>query len=207
VRPDSPTAWNNLAAAHLNKGRIREAVPVLERSIDIEDRANTRSNLGTAYYFLERYDDAVTHYQRAIELQSGSAVHHANLGDAWLKLGREQDSRNAFARAADLARDRAVRSPLDSAAQSALALYCAKAGAADCALEAGATAAELRPDDASIALDNAVVRCILDRDVECLEWLDHSVKLGITRSQIELMPELERLADDATFRKILDRAG
>ena len=109
--------------------------------------------------------------------------------------------------AADLARNRVVRSPLDSSAQGALALYCAKAGDAECALEAGATAAELRPDDASIALDNAVVRCILGRDAECLVWLDRSVKLGMTRSQIELMPEIERLADDPRFREIVDRAG
>jgi serine/threonine-protein kinase len=207
LRPDSPIAWNNLGAAHLQTGRTREAIPVFERSILLEDRASTRSNLGTAYYFLGRYEDAAGHYRRAIELQPDAAVHHANLGDALLKLGRDAEYLEAYRRAAELAREAVARSPRDPHAQGTLALYCAKVLDAACALEAGAAAAELRPDDATITLNNAVLRAILGRDDECLEWLDRAVKLGATRSQIELTPELERFGANPGFREIVDRAS
>jgi len=207
LKPNSAIAWNNLGAAHLYSSKIDDSVPFFLRSLKLADRASTRSNLGTAYYHLGRYEDAEEHYRRAIELQPDHAVHWGNLGDDLLMLERNEEARNAYRQAAKLASDAVQREPLEPRAQSALALYCAKAGDEACALEAGRAAFELRPDDAGIAFNNAVVRCVLRLDNQCLEWLERAVGLGATRSNIAGAPEFERLADDPRFRALLELAS
>jgi len=207
LKPNSAIAWSNLGAAQLYSSKIDDAVPFLLRSLKLADRASTRSNLATAYYYLGRYDDAEEHYRRAIELQPDHAVHWGNLGDDLLKLERDEEARDAYRQAAKLAEDAVQREPLEPGAQSALALYCAKAGDEACALEAGRAAFELRPEDAGVAFNNAVVRCVLGLDNACLEWLERAVNLGATRSNIAGAPEFERLTDDPRFRALVELAS
>ena len=113
--------------------RFEEAVGFFERSLEIAESASTRSNLGTAHYYLGRYEESVEHYRRAIELQPDHGVHRANLGDALFKLDRNDAARSAYREAADLALAQSLREPLNPDVQSDLALYCAKAGDESCA--------------------------------------------------------------------------
>jgi len=206
LKPDSSRSWNNLGAAYLYTGRFEESLPFFERSLEIKDSGSTRSNLGTALYYLGRYEESVEHYRRAIELQPDHAIHRANLGDALFKLHRNEEARIAYRKAADLALARAQREPLNPDVQNSLALYCAKVGDEACAMDAAKAAVEIQPQDAEVAFNNAIVRCVLRLDGPCLEWLERAVKLGTTRSQIEAQPELERLADHPGFRDLLELA-
>jgi hypothetical protein len=65
----------------------------------------------------------------------------------------------------------------------------------------------MRPEVAKVVLVNAIVRCRLGRDDECLEWLERAVRLGTSRAEIEGAPELSRLADHPRFRALLDLAS
>jgi tetratricopeptide (TPR) repeat protein len=50
------------------------------------------NNLGTALLTTGRADEAITQFNKALEIQPGYAVAHNNLGNALLRLGRTSDS-------------------------------------------------------------------------------------------------------------------
>ena len=57
-----------------------------------------------------------------------------------------------------------------------------------------------------ILFDNAVIRSILGRDQQALDWLERAVKLGCSRAQIDAAPEFERFRDHSRFQEIYARA-
>jgi tetratricopeptide (TPR) repeat protein len=204
LKPDSNVAWTNLGATLLYTGRPEEATAAFLRSIKIEDDAEARTNLGTAYYFLGRFEDSVEHYLVATVLQPKRAVYWGNLGDAYLALERADEAREVYGKAAEVARERVELEQLNPEARQRLALYCGKAGDEACALENGAMLVELQPDSAHANLTYAAIHCMLGRDDECLEWLQKAVALGASKSEIEAAPELARLEDSPRFQEIMD---
>ncbi len=202
LKPDSSLAWNNLGALLLHTQRFAEAIPAFERAIAIDDRPAARSNLGTAYYFAGRYEDAVAQYRAAAKLEPEAAVHLGNLGDALLVLGRSSEAREAYREAAALARRSAARDPSGVGAKRQEALYSAKAGDAAGALEAAAATMQAAPDDKDALFVNAVVRRLLGRDQESLDWLERAVKFGVSRAQIDAEPAFAGLKDDPRFVRI-----
>ena len=207
LKPESPIAWSNLGAALLRQGRANEAVQALQRSLEIEEIGAARSNLGTAYYQLKRYDDAAEAYRRAMALEPTVATHCGNLGDALRMLGRTDEARTAYAEGVRRARARALVTPLQPAARISLALWCARAGDAACALEEARQAAAMQPADINILFCNAIVHCILGRDAEALEWLEKAVGVGLGKAEIESDPDLARLRPLPRFQRILALAS
>jgi tetratricopeptide (TPR) repeat protein/predicted Ser/Thr protein kinase len=203
LKPDSFMAWNNVAASLLDAGRYKEAIPALERSLEIEDSSYGRSNLGTVFFALQRYEDAVEEYRRATDQEPRVAVYWGNLGDALQALGRSDEAGEAYRAAVDAARDTVLREPLNPDALIALAVFCAHTRDEKCAIENADAAVQLQPENAIFALRNARILCIFDRREEALDWLDRAVKLGASRGQIENYPELGRLEDDPRYAEIL----
>ena len=152
LKPDSNVAWTNVGGALLYTGQPEEATVALLRSIEIEDYAGARANLGTAYYFLGQFEASVEHYLVATEMQPKSALNWGNLGDAYLALERKDDARRIYAKAAEIAWERVELEQLNPDARRKLALYCGKAGNDACALENATMAVELQPENAHVAL-------------------------------------------------------
>jgi len=204
LKPDSFMAWSNVAASMLNAGRYEEAIPALERSLEIEDNPYGRSNLGTVFFALQRYEDAVEQYRRATDQAPGAAVYWGNLGDAFKALGRSDEAGDAYRAAVDAARETVLREPLNPDARMALAVFCAHTKDEKCAIENADAAVQMQPENAIFALENARILCILDRSETAIDWLDRAVKLGASRGQIENYPELGRLKDDPRYAEILE---
>jgi len=207
LKPNSITAYTNLGAALLHAGKYEEAIPAFERSIELHDNPTARSNLGTALYFLGDYEGAVEHYRQAIELDPGYPVHHGNLGDAYLALGRDADYREAYTEAARVASKRLALEPLSPQAMMDLAVYCAKAGDGDCALRHGAEAVEQQPEHAGHLVRFAAIHVLLGRNDTALDWLEKAVRLGASRAEIDIEPDLSPLANDPRFEAIVSLAS
>ncbi len=206
LKPESTMAWNNLGAALLRLDRPAEAIPAFLRSIAIEDHANARSNLGTAYFALGQYRQAAESYRRATALEPNHPGHWGNLGDALKMLG-DPKSRDAYREAVRLAREKVAASPNDPGSRELLGLYCAKARENECAINEGSLAATMQPENAEILLSNAVIRCLLGRQDEALDWLERAVKLGLSRAMIQIEPDLAPLHDHPRYRRILELAS
>jgi serine/threonine-protein kinase len=204
LNQNSFMAWSNVAASLLNAGRYEQAIPALERSLEIEDNHYGRSNLGTVFFALQRYEDAAEQYRRATDQAPGVPVYWGNLGDALQALGRSDEAVEAYRSAVHAARNTVLREPLNPDALMELAVFCAHTQDEKCAIENAVAAVEMQPENAILALENARVLCILDRSEAAIDWLDRAVKLGASRGQIENYPELERLKDDPRYAAILE---
>ena len=205
LNPGAFSGWNNLGGMLMHKKRIDEAIPALEQALKIEERGAVRSNLGTAYYFRGRYADAAKQYQRATELEPEDPAHWGNLGDVLAVQEKRGAARDAYRKAAMAAQVQAEQSG-DPIKIMSWAKYCARAEDAACAVKQAGAALAMRSEDASLLLDNAVVHRILGQDAESLTWLEKAVLQGVSRAQIELVPEFAPLGRDPRYQRILQLA-
>jgi Flp pilus assembly protein TadD len=122
-------------------------------------------------------------------------------------LKKDAEAKDAYLKAVDRARDRVRQSPKDPVSHKALGLYCARVGQKECALEEGNLAETMQPEDTEILFTNAVIFCILGQDDAAFDRLEHAVRLGLARVQIENDPDLSRLRGDSRYARLLHLAG
>jgi serine/threonine-protein kinase len=207
LKPGSLTAWNDLGATYLAMGRPKEAASAMLESLKIEETAGGYSNLGTTYFFEKQFEEAEKSYRRATELEPKNADHWGNLGDALRMLKREDDARAAYLNAAEDARIEVERVPTDPRAHSLLGLYCARARDRTCALEEANRAATMQPGSLDILFRNAIIYSIFGDVDGALSWLEKSVKLGLSKAQMQSDPDLVPLHSDPRYLKIFDLAS
>lgn len=92
ANPDFIDALNNLSELYLRRNNYQEAKDLCLRLIALEpDEEKTyRNRLGRIYYAQQQMTDAITEYQRAIELDPGSSANYYNLGLAYRNLDPEK---------------------------------------------------------------------------------------------------------------------
>jgi tetratricopeptide (TPR) repeat protein len=102
----NPTSWmaqNSYALVLMRSGRVREALPHLERASRAErDNVETQNNLGYAAVLLGRIEDSLPYFRRAVELGPDSVEAQHNLGKALLLLGRFEEAGMHFRRALEI---------------------------------------------------------------------------------------------------------
>jgi Flp pilus assembly protein TadD len=79
-------------------------------------------NLGNAFAAQGQMDDAVTHYQKAVDIQPDDAEAHYNLGDAFAARSRLDEAVAHYRKALDLATQHNNR-PVADALRAKIALY------------------------------------------------------------------------------------
>ena len=205
LEPRAFSAWNNLGGTLMLKNRFDEAIPALEQALKIEERSAVRSNLGTAYYYRGRYADAAKQYQRATELEPENPAHWGNLGDVLAVQKKRGAALDAYRKAAETAQVQAEQSG-DPIKLMSWAKYCARAEDSACAVKEADAALAMNSDNASLLFDNAVIHRILGQDAESLTWLEKAVLKGVSKAQIELVPEFTPLRGDPRYQRILQLA-
>lgn len=96
-------AYNNLAEVLANAGRSADAIPLLERALQLRPGfALAENNLGDDLRRLGRPQDAIPHLQRALQLQPSFAEAHNNLGVAYMMTGRTAEGLAEFGAALQL---------------------------------------------------------------------------------------------------------
>jgi len=69
INPEFTNALNNLGLALVKQGRPLEGIDLYKRCLDLNGKsATTHQNLGLAYLDLRRFDDAIRHFDSAIEI-------------------------------------------------------------------------------------------------------------------------------------------
>ena len=106
VQPDDESAALNafyLAYTLTLKESWIEALPFLNKAVDLDPLVKEYFNLrGVAYYKQNSFDKAALDFQKALELDSGSATDMANLGLCYQKSGRKLAAAEMLTRALEL---------------------------------------------------------------------------------------------------------
>lgn len=206
LAPDSFIGYNNLAGIRLGQGRYADAIPFLERSVEIRKTAGATSNLGTAYFLLHRYADAARAYEQAVQLDEKNYVVWGNLGDAYYWTGgRGAEASSAYGKAIALAKDALRVNPRDAGALSSLSLFYAMLGERAPALSYMQRALQVAPKQPDLLLNAAVAYVQLGERDESLGMLEKAVAAGLATATLQDMPNFDKLRDQPRFQKLFSR--
>lgn len=141
LKPDYGTGHYNLGVALSRLGRSEDAVNAFAGAVRFDPNgARGHANLGTVLIWLGKYEQAVAELKRALELDAPKVPNaHFQLGEAYRKLGRFEEARDAY-RTAITVTPRSI-APLAGLADVSLSL-----GRISEAEEAAIRATEARPD-------------------------------------------------------------
>ena len=195
--PDHFGALVNLGSVLTETGKMSEAITMYERSIEIRPTYMAYSNLGTAYARTERYPEAVEAFRQALEIDDSDSLAWGNLAYvySWMN-GMDEHTVETFEHAIQLAETARQENPRGAFVHSDLALYYAKTGQPELALQRLQTALTLSPDSGEILAAAAeVYEQIGQRDM-AIELAQKALELGFPRQQFQRNPEFADLLND-----------
>src|SRR5271169_675019 len=111
------------------QGNYEEAVKSLNHSIELKPYVSAYSNLGAAYFWMRRYTDAITAFEKARALDEKDYQNWGNLGDAlYWSPNRRSESVAAYKRGIELAQAQLRVNPKDATTRAFAAQYYAMLG-------------------------------------------------------------------------------
>jgi serine/threonine protein kinase/tetratricopeptide (TPR) repeat protein len=203
LKPGNQRALYNLAAIYLLKGRYQDAIDASQHSIDLRPTVQAYSNLGTAYFYLHRYPDAITAYEKAREFDTKDYLNWGNLGDAlYWSLQRRQEAPAAYKQATQLAQAQLEVNPKDADTLAFLAGYQAMLGEKTTALAQIEKAQQLDPQNSDVMFRSAIVYNQLGDQRLTLEWLQKAAAAKFSQATIRDTPDFDHLKSDPAFKAI-----
>ena len=169
--PKDPGALHLMGAIHLQTGRDRDAITVLERAADIDaSNAEIHNNLATAYRRQARAADAVASAERAVAVNPSFAAAHFGLGRAHEDLGDGAHAVRCYETALAAAPDHLEARRRLANALLGLARHDDSLGQCDALLASA-------PGDAGAHNTRGAVLVALDRRAEALDAFETALRL------------------------------
>jgi len=203
---DNIFAYSNLSAVNFMQGDIGTAIGVLQKGLQIRPHPELYSNLGTYFFALGQYPQAVNAFERALEAKGNSDDYllWANLADAYRwTAGQEKKARAAYSQALQIMASRFSSAGKDPTLHSRRALYRAKMGLTDDASADMAVALELAPEDAFILYRAAITSEIIGERVLAFDFLVAALAKGYPFNIVQQEPELSALRSDQRYRQMV----
>lgn len=90
---DIPYIYSYKGSCLRDMEQFEEAIEALKLGLEAdEERPDMHNTIGVCYFKQEQYDQAVTHFTRAVELNPVSAIDYANLALNLEKLGKDEQA-------------------------------------------------------------------------------------------------------------------
>ena len=204
IASDNPVGYENIGGIYLRQGKWSESIPQFQRALTIAPDSETYSNLGTAYFYLKRYDESVKMYQKASAMTPNDEVLFGNLGDALRWSGHSDQAAAAYDKAISLAFQQLQVNPRSASAMGDLALYYAKKGAAQNALQYIAQARTISPDDVYLMYSEAQIKTLVGTPEEGLKSLKMALAKGYPAQEAWNDPELQKLQALPQFSQLVN---
>ena len=82
-----------------SKASIRSRSLIFRKPFKFEPYFSTYSNLGTSYFFLKQYSNAVEMFEKAVALNPNDTMMMVNLADAYRGAGQQDKARTTYQQA------------------------------------------------------------------------------------------------------------
>ena len=200
LTPDSPRAYSNLGALYLKWGRDDDAISQLQKSNSIEPTANGCSNLGSAYYFKEEYQEAAVQFEKAVQLSPGDSAFWGNLADAYRWTpSLAGKAPGAYQRALELIGGEIAVNPRDAHLRAKAAIWWAALGQRNQAESEIARAIAIAPKDGFVQYRAALVYEQAGQRDRALRAVKSALDGGYSLLEIKKAPPLKRLRADPRY--------
>ncbi len=205
LEPDNPVGYGNIGSTYFTRGEWEKGIPAYERSLKLQPHWLTYSSLGTAYFYLKRYPEAVKAFEQAAALNANDAITLGNLADGLRWSGDRDRAHTTYMKAIALATQDLQVNPRDSTTLAMVALYHAKTGNAVSATEFIRKARAVDPNNPAILYYEAVVDALGGRQEAALTALDKALQGGYSAREAAEDPELQSLSKSEAFSQLLRR--
>jgi len=203
LTPDNYLAWYNLGALHLATGNYDSAANEFRKSIALKDAPGGYLGLAAVYSGQGRFAEAAANNEKALALGPNSYVAAGNLADSYRWTPELAAKAPAMYQQAIDNADRALLiNPKDAYALSSRAVYWAKLGNQDRALEDIGKARAIAPLDARFIYRAALIQELGHHRDQALTGLADSLRAGYSFNEIVREPEFTDLRRDARFAKL-----
>jgi eukaryotic-like serine/threonine-protein kinase len=203
LQPESYNGYNNLGAVYLLLGHFQDASAMHKRAIEIHPSEESYSNLGTEYFYLSRYEDAIAAFKAAIALSPANDIFYYNLGDAYSRVGMNQEAGEQYGQAYHLLSERLKVKGDNGELLGQLAMCEVKLHFDEEALVSIERAIALEPHNTTVKYQRAAVYALVGQADKAIEFLTDALAHGYSRSEAELDPDLEALRNDERFKSLL----
>ncbi len=201
---DNPMGYGDIGSVYLREGKWSEAIPQLQKALSIAPDSPTYSNLGTAYFWLKRYDESVQMYEKATEMTPNNEELFGNLGDAYRWSGHSDQATAAYGKAISLAFQELRVNPRSASIMGDLGLLYAKKGDAANALQYTQQARAISPGDVQLMYSEAQVKTMIGKPEEALRSLRLALEKGYAAQEAWSDPELQKLQALPQFSQLMN---
>lgn len=209
LEPDNTLALRDLGAAYHKLERDDDAAAALQRALEIKPSADAYNNLGTIRFYQGHYADAVPAFEKTVQLGSNSFDNWGNLGDAYRWTpGNQAKAKQAYQTAIRLVREEIAKHPDQLDLRADLAMYLAKSGDKQNALQELKTVEQANSKDPTILYLSALVYELCGERTKAINALTASVRSGQSLADIKNEPEFVNLRSDPRYQlEVLGAAG
>ncbi|MGB6470107.1 MAG: protein kinase [Candidatus Acidiferrales bacterium] len=128
LEPDIDAGYENIATIYATQGQYAQSIPYYQKAIQIEPYFSTYSNLGSAYFFAKRYQDAADAFQHAVQLNPNDTQTVVNLADSFRALGQQDKATDTYKQSISLGFKELQTNPQDASVMAQIALSYSKTG-------------------------------------------------------------------------------
>jgi tetratricopeptide (TPR) repeat protein len=204
LEPDNASGYRNLGAVYFAMGEYEKAVPILQKSIEIEKHPIGYSNLGTSYFYLRRYDDAVAMFKEAVSLDpSPNEFHLGNLADAYRWANKTPEANATYDQALAQGVKALAVNPRDAVVMGRMALYYAKKGENARSADYIRRARAIDSDNPTLLYQQGVIQWLGAHADDALPSLQQALSKGYSLREVQNDPELSKLEALPKFAEML----
>jgi tetratricopeptide (TPR) repeat protein len=201
VAPGHAAGHINLGLALMQQGRFRDAEASLLTASRIHASAELLVNIGALYYAQERFEEALTFFERSLHSGPPTIIRYANLGDAYRHLGRTEKAVIAYQKAMDMAEEAIARNPRDASSRVFLGLMAAQLRDRRRAEAELAQSLALEPENATVIREAAIGYEALGQRARTLAVLSRASSRVL--DELSRQPDVKDLQQDGRFRQLL----
>ena len=203
IKPDNSQPYFSLGAAYVEMGQTDKAIAALQEAVRLKPSFGAYENLGTVFLNGRRSEDSIRCFKKAVELDNNDYRGYGNLARAYFwAAGSRELARETYGKAIALANQKLTVNPEDPDINLNLAVYYAMLGQEDNSLYHLRRSKELQPATGETDFWAGVVNLQLGHKEKALAWLRQAIAFKYF-AEINSVPELDSLRNDAEFRRIL----
>ncbi len=201
--PTNPSLRNSIGIIYSRQSLWKKCIPEFQQAIALQPSPKAYANLGTAYFFLGRYGDAIAMDEKALQMDPKNVVFEGGLADAYRQAGQYEKAQATYDKAIELSYDQLQVNPQDADILGNLALYYARKGGAPKARKLITQARSIAPADNQLMYNEAVVEALAGHKEEALRDLQRALRNGYSAQEARDEPDLKPIRALPGFNALL----
>jgi tetratricopeptide (TPR) repeat protein/TolB-like protein len=203
LEPDIDAGYENVGVVNLQQGKYQESIPYFQKALQIEPYFTTYSNLGTAYFNLKQYSQAVEMFEKTAALNPNDTMTAVDLADAYRSAGQKDKAHDTYLKAISLGYKELQTNPQDASVMSQMALSYANLGEGQQAETFIKRARSVDKENVEYGYNQAEIYALLGKPAEALKALQESLEKHYPAESADQDVEFDSLRGNPQFAAMI----